>query len=109
MKGSDILALAKAGFSLEQIVQINDVLTLPGDDEKQPEPAAQPAAQPDTGAAAAAVAEAIGSANAKLEETLAKIQKANIAKTEQPASEVETTDSILGNLIKGTPLPGKDR
>lgn len=101
MKGNDILALAKAGFTLDQIVQINDVLQLP-DETVEPAPAEQPAAD------GSAAAEAIDNANTRLQETLEKIQKANIARTEQPATEVETTDSIIANIIKGQPLPGKE-
>lgn len=106
MRGSDILKLAKAGFTIEQIVQIDDALELPGDPdvaaaapadqvpiESKPE---EPKPEPESEAASA-----IKAATATLVDTLEKIQRANVTGLNQPAREEETTDSILASLITG--------
>ena len=106
MKGSDILKLAKAGFTIEQIVQIDDALGLPGDPDVaadapvdqipiEPKPE-EPKPEPESEAASA-----IKAATATLVDTLEKIQRANVTGLNQPAREEETTDSILASLITG--------
>lgn len=109
MKGSDILKLAKAGFTIEQIVQIDDALGLPGDPdvagdgpadqipiEPKPEEPKPEEPKPENEAASA-----IKEATATLVDTLEKIQRANVTGLNQPAREEETTDSILASLITG--------
>lgn len=109
MKGSDILKLAKAGFTIEQIAQIDDILGLPGDPdvaaaapadqipiEPKPEEPKPEEPKPENEAAAA-----IKDATATLVDTLEKIQRANVTGLNQPAREEETTDSILASLITG--------
>ena len=109
MKGSDILKLAKAGFTIEQIVQIDDTLGLPGDPDVA---AAAPADQvsiepkpedpkPEDPKPENEATTAIKAATATLVDTLEKIQRANVTGLNQPAREEETTDSILASLITG--------
>lgn len=110
MKGSDILKLAKAGFTIDQIVQIDDALGLPGDPDvaaaapadqvpSEPKPGEPKPGEPEPEKEAAT---AIKDATAALVETLEKIQRANVTGLNQPpAREEETTDSILASLITG--------
>lgn len=104
MTGKDILKLVKAGFDLDQILAIDEALGLPGETEPDdqvkidPEPKADP--QPDA-------AEAIAAATDKLVGILDKIQRANVGGVEQPASEPESTDDILANMLRGK-KPGKE-
>lgn len=104
MTGKDILKLVKAGFDLDQILAIDEALGLPGetepDDQVKIDP--EPKADPQPGAA-----EAIAAATDKLVGILDKIQRANVGGIEQPASESESTDDILANLIRGV-KPGKE-
>ena len=115
MKGSDILKLAKAGFTIEQIVQIDDALGLPGDPDvaaaapadqvpiepkpEEPKPVEPKPVEPKKAENEAATA--IKEATATLVDTLEKIQRANITGLNQPAREEETVDSILASLITG--------
>lgn len=108
MRGSEILKLARAGFTIEQIVQIDDALGLPGD----PDVAAAAADQipidpkpedpkPEDPKPENEAATAIKAATATLVDTLEKIQRANVTGLNQPAREEETADSILASLITG--------
>ena len=114
MKGSDILKLAKAGFTIEQIVQIDDALGLPGDPdvaaaapadqvpiEPKPEEPKPEEQKPEEQKPENEAASAIKAATATLVETLEKIQRANVTGLDQPAREEETVDSILASLISG--------
>lgn len=114
MKGSDILKLAKAGFTIEQIVQIDDALGLPGDPdvaaaapadqvpiEPKPEDPKPEDPKPEEPKPESEAASAIKAATATLVDTLEKIQRANVTGLNQPAREEETTDSILASLITG--------
>lgn len=114
MKGSDILKLAKAGFSIEQIVQIDDALGLPGDPdvaaaapadqvpiEPKPEEPKPEEPKPEEPKPESEAATAIKAATATLVDTLEKIQRANVTGLPQPAREEETADSILASLITG--------
>ena len=114
MKGSDILKLAKAGFTIEQIVQIDDALGLPGDPdvaaaapadqvpiEPKPEEPKPEEPKPEEQKPENEAASAIKAATATLVETLEKIQRANVTGLGQPAREEETVDSILASLISG--------
>lgn len=104
MTGKDILKLVKAGFDLDQILSIDEALGLPGETEPDDQVKIEPEqkADPQPGAA-----EAIAAATDKLVSVLDKIQKANVGGKEQPASEVETTDDILAQMIMGK-KPGKE-
>lgn len=109
MKGQDILKLAKAGYSIEQIAQIDDILGLPGDPDVaaaasadqtpiEPKPEEPKPVEPKAENEAAT---AIKEATATLVDTLEKIQRANVTGLNQPAREEETVDSILASLITG--------
>lgn len=104
MKGTDILKLVKAGFTIDQVVQIDDALGLPGEIESDDQVKSDPEqkANPQPGAA-----EAIAAATDKLVGILDKIQRANVGGVEQPASETESTDDILANMLRGK-KPGKE-
>ena len=115
MKGSEILKLARAGFTIEQIVQIDDALGLPGDPDvaaaasdpipiepkpEEPKPE-EPKPKPEEPKPENEAATAIKAATATLVDTLEKIQRANVTGLNQPAREAESTDSILASLITG--------
>ena len=104
MTGKDILKLVKAGFDLDQILAIDEALGLPGETEPDDQVEIDPEqkADPQPGAA-----EAIAAATDKLVGILDKIQRANVGGVEQPASESESTDDILANMLRGK-KPGKE-
>lgn len=107
MKASDILKLSKVGFTLEQIVQIDETLGLDGDPElmdPKPEPAPEPDPEPapEPEPKKDDVADAVNRLNTLLD----KIQRTNVFGKDQPAREEETVDTILASIIQG-PKPGQ--
>lgn len=89
MKVEDIIALAKAGFSMEQMGEINKVMNVP-----QPEPT--PALQPEPTPAPQPQDDPI------LQELLGiktLIQKQNIIRDSHGGQDERTADDILASLI----------
>ena len=104
MTGKEILKLVKAGFDLDQILAIDEALGLPGETEPDDQVKIEPEQKVDPQPGAA---EAIAAATDKLVGILDKIQRANVGGVEQPASESESTDDILANMLRGK-KPGKE-
>lgn len=99
MKVEDIIALAKAGFSMEQIGEINKVMNDPQLEPTPalpPEPAPAPAPQPEPTLAPQPQDDPI------LQELLGiktLIQKQNIIRDSHGGQNERTTDDILASLI----------
>lgn len=97
MTNEDILTLAKAGFTAQQIAALSAV-------QPKAEPAPAPAPEP---APAPAPAPAVPAPEPQtIEQVLAavnglnkNVQQALLAGSSQPGSPVETTEQILANII----------
>lgn len=97
MTNDDILTLAKAGFTAQQIAALSAV-------QPKAEPAPAPAPEP---APAPAPAPAVPAPEPQtIEQVLAavnglnkNVQQALLAGSSQPGSPVETTEQILANII----------
>lgn len=80
---NDILVLAKAGFTAQQIGALNNVGTQPAQVAQQPVQVAQQQAQP--------------AQNDMLSQIMAQLQTNAINQTQQPTQ--QTTDDILASII----------
>lgn len=95
MTNEDILVLAKAGFTAQQIAALGAVTKAP---EPAPAPAPEPAPAPDPIAPAPAP-QTIEQVLAAVNGLNKNVQQALLAGSSQPAAAVETTDQILANII----------
>lgn len=99
MKVEDIIALAKAGFSMEQIGEINKAMNIPPQEPTpapKPEPTPTPAPQPEPTPAPQPQDDPI------LQELLGiktLIQKQNIIRDSHGGQDERTADDILASLI----------
>lgn len=99
MKVEDIIALAKAGFSMEQIGEINKAMNIPPQEPTpapQPEPTPAPTPQPEPTPAPQPQDDPI------LQELLGiktLIQKQNIIHDSHGGQDERTTDDILASII----------
>lgn len=99
MKVEDIIALAKAGFSVEQIWECNKAMNIPPQEPTpapQPEPTPAPTPQPEPTPAPQPQDDPI------LQELLGiktLIQKQNIIHDSYEGQNEKTTDDILASLI----------
>ena len=97
MTNEDILVLAKAGFTAQQIAALGAVTKAPAPAPvPAPEPAPAPAPDPIAPAPAPQTIEQVLAAVNGLNKN---VQQALLAGSSQPAAAVETTDQILANII----------
>ena len=94
MELADVIALAKAGFTAEQIGQLMKTNANP------PEPAPVPAPAPVPEPAPAPAPEPENQVVQRLDALTALLQSSNILKSQQPAT--ETVDDIIANIISPT-------
>lgn len=102
MELADVIALAKAGFTAEQIGQLMKTNMNPPEPAPVPEPAPEPAPAP-APVPEPAPAPAPDSENQvvqRLDALTALLQSSNILKSQQP--HVETVDDIIANIISPT-------
>lgn len=96
MKIEDIIALAKAGFSLEQIGQLNTILATPEPaPQPKPEPKPEPAPTPETKPEPAKDYQKIFEELTGIKQA---IQQGNIG-ADSFTKPARTTDDILADLI----------
>lgn len=98
MTQQEILTLAKAGFTAQQIAALNQIQ--PASPEPAPEPAApeptpEPAKEPESAAVNNQTVDQILGAINGLQQ---QIHQSNLQHAQQPA-QVQTTDSILASII----------
>ena len=93
MTNEDILTLAKAGFTAQQIAALSAVQPKA---EPAPAPALDPAPAP---AVPAPEPQTIEQVLAAVNGLNKNVQQALLAGSSQPASPVETTEQILANII----------
>lgn len=91
MTNEDILTLAKAGFTAQQIAALSAV-------QPKAEPAPAPAPDP-APAVPAPEPQTIEQVLAAVNGLNKNVQQALLAGSSQPASPVETTEQILANII----------
>ena len=114
MKFEDVLALAGAGLSKEEIVKIFQATQQPAPQPAQqpapqpaqqpaPQPAQQPAQQPAPDPFVAMMQAMTG----KMDTLTAAIQKANIQNTQQPPI-VDTIETVMAEIIGANPKPEKE-
>lgn len=95
MTNEDILTLAKAGFTAQQIAALSAV-------QPKADPAPAPAPEPAPAQAPAVPApepQTIEQVLAAVNGLNKNVQQALLAGSSQPASPVETTEQILANII----------
>lgn len=95
MTNEDILVLAKAGFTAQQIAALGAVTKAP---EPAPAPTPEPVPAPEPIAPAPAP-QTIEQVLAAVNGLNKNVQQALLAGSSQPAAAVETTDQILANII----------
>ena len=102
MKIDDIIALAKAGFTMEQMSELNRILSQPEPEPApQPEPKPEPVPQPEPAPAPAPQPEPAKDYQKIFEELTGikqAIQLGNIG-TDSFTKPTRTTDDILADLI----------
>ena len=89
MTQQEILTLAKAGFTAQQIAALNQI------QPAAPEPTPEPAKEPESAAVNHPTVDQILGAINGLQQ---QIQQSNLQHAQQPA-QVQTTDSILASII----------
>ena len=92
MTNEDILTLAKAGFTAQQIAALSAV-------QPKAEPAPAPAPEPAPAPVPAPEPQTIEQVLAAVNGLNKNVQQALLAGSSQPGSPVETTDQILANII----------
>lgn len=114
MKIDDVITLLNAGYTREEIQQMEGVgsdfshasgPTDPEPAQPEPEPATDPAPDPNRmpGAdLAEAFDQAISRMNSMFDEKLKQIQTANLQAARQPEDKTRTVDDIIGDIIKPT-------
>lgn len=114
MKIDDVIALLNAGYTREEIQQMEAAgsdfshasgPTDPEPAQPEPEPAADPAPDQNRmpGADLAdAFDQAISRMNSLFDEKLKQIQTANLQAARQPEDNTRTVDDIIGDIIKPT-------
>lgn len=115
MKIDDVITLLNAGYSREEIQQMEAAgsdfshKSGPADPEPaaQPEPAAHPEPEEDPNRMpgadlAAAFDQAISRMNTMFDEKIKQIQTANVQAARMPEDKTRTVDDIIGDIIKPT-------
>lgn len=92
MTNEDILTLAKAGFTAQQIAALSAV-------QPKAEPAPAPAPEPAPAPVPAPEPQTIEQVLAAVNGLNKNVQQALLAGSSQPGSPVETTEQILANII----------
>lgn len=115
MKIDDVITLLNAGYSREEILQMeaagSDFSHNSGpadpepaaqqEPEAQPEPAEDPNRMPGADLAAA-FDQAISRMNTMFDEKIKQIQTANVQAARMPEDKTRTVDDIIGDIIKPT-------
>lgn len=115
MKIDDVITLLNAGYSREEIQQMeaagSDFSHSSGpvdpepaaqqEPEAQPEPAEDPNRMPGADLAAA-FDQAISRMNSMFDEKIKQIQTANVQAARMPEDKTRTVDDIIGDIIKPT-------
>lgn len=115
MKIDDVITLLNAGYSREEIQQMeaagSDFSHTSGPTDPEPAPQQEPEAQPEPaedpsrmpGAdLAAAFDAAISRMNSVFDEKIKQIQTANVQAARMPEDKTRTVDDIIGDIIKPT-------
>lgn len=114
MKIDDVITLLNAGYSREEILQMEaagsdfshnsgpvDPEPAQPEPEAQPEPAEDPNRMPGADLAAA-FDQAISRMNTMFDEKIKQIQTANVQAARMPEDKTRTVDDIIGDIIKPT-------
>jgi len=114
MKIDDVITLLNAGYSREEIQQMEaagsdfshssgpaDPEPAPQPEPAQPEPAEDPNRMPGADLAAA-FDQAISRMNTMFDEKIKQIQTANVQAARMPEDKPRTVDDIIGDIIKPT-------